>query len=917
MPDWKQEIRHRLANLNLEPAREDEIVEELSQHLEDRYKESLARGASPEDAHRAALAELSDGEMLAHDLRRVERQVIHEPVVLGARRINMIADLWQDFRYAARGLRKHALLSTVVIATLALGIGVSAGVFGFFNAIMLRALVNKDFDSFVRVYSAYTTNPTRPGRPRDTTLEDYLAYRDQVKSLGDLAAWAQFDAPLGQDDPVEVRVALVTSNFFTLYNLEQPLMGRLLQPADCSAANPVVVVSESLWRKRLASDPQIIGKAVHFNGQPVTVVGVAPTFAGMLDVNGASAWFPYTLETYLKMGDNLPRPAETPWLFVAGRLNPGFSRQDAAAELKLLASQQSRLRPGRTTMVTVTDGSMIQDPYWGDKTLLGLSLVLGALTILVLIVCVNVTTLLLARAAARRKEIAVRLALGASRVRLVRMLLVETYLLASMASLLGVYFVYHVPGALIRWLRPQPEWQETFPWSLVPDWRVFGYLTLLTVLAGTTAGLTPALQSMKVNLSEMLNGGRSMLGGAARGSRLYSLLIGAQVALSFFLLVFACVSIRAYQKASTIDPGFETRQVVWADLIMRSRSDEQRNWGAFHRTLTERLVALPGAQSVAYSDRHPFRAPEITVQAPSLAPRQVNSVSVSPNYFTTLGIPIVSGRAIRDDDPPCGQTSGNVSRNYGCSVVVSQRLAREFWPGSNPLGQTLRTPQGNSFEVVGVARDISRTRLGRLDDPMIYRPMNLNGAYPKGYEAYAFVRFSGDGVLLSRAVCTTIREMAPDLSVSAETIQSFRDSEIAGLWRIGRIIVFIVALAVTLAVIGIYGVVAFAVARRNKELGIRIALGAGKIDIYRAVLSFSVRPVAVGLLIGLVTTLGTTSTIAQTFRDGMFGEFTMYVQDPITYTIAAILLAAAAFAAMLVPARRATRVDPMSALREE
>ncbi len=915
MPDWKQEINERLASLNLEPTREAAIVEELAQYLDDHHAELLAGGATEAEAYQRTLAELSGSELLARELRRVERPSNPEPIVLGTnRRTNMIADLWQDLRYAVRGLRKHALLSSVVIATLALGIGVSAGVFGFFNALMLRAPVDRDFDSFVRVYSAYTTNPTRPGRPRDTTLEDYLAYRDRAMSLRNLAAWAPFDVPLGQDDPVEVRVVLVTSTYFPLYNLERPLMGRLLEPEDCAAAKPVVVLSERLWRNRFASDPQIVGKVVHFSGQPVTVVGVTPIFAGVLDVNGASAWFPYTLETYLKLGDNLLRPGEATWLFVAGRLNLGFSRQDAATELRLLASQQSRLHPGRTTTLTVTDGSMIQDPYWRGKTILGLTLVFGALIILVLIVCVNVNTLLLARAAMRRQEIAVRLALGASRVRLVRMLLAETYLLASLAGLLSIYFAYHVPGALTRWLLR--EGQDIF-FSLAPDWRVFGYLTLMTAFAGTMAGLTPALQSLKVNLSDSLKGRHSLLGGAARGSRLYSLLVGAQAALSFFLLVYACVSVRAYQKASTFDPGFETRQVVWADLIMRSRSDEQRNWGAFHRTLTERLVALPGAQSIAYSDRHPFGAPEITVQAPGLAPRQVNSILVSPNYFTTLGIPIVSGRAIRDDDPPCGQTSGNASGNYGCSVVVSQQLARVFWPGGNPLGQTLRTPQGNSFEVVGVARDISRTRLGRLDDPMIYRPMNLNGAYPKRYEAYAFVRFSGDGALLARAVCTTIREMVPDLSVRAETIQSFRDSEIAELWRIGRIIVFIVALAVTLAVIGIYGVVAFAVAQRNKELGIRIALGAGKKDIYRAVLSFSARPVAVGLLIGLVTTLGTTSTIAQAFRDGMFGEFTLYVQDPITYAIAAILLVAAALAAMLIPARRATRVDPILALREE
>lgn len=904
MPDWEQLIRQRLASLNLEPAREAEIVEELSQHLEDRYAEMLSGGATPEESLRAALAELSDSELLAQELRRVEGPVNPEPVVLGAGRKNMISDLWQDLRYAVRSLRKHALLSTVVIVTLALGIGISVGVFSFFNALMLRALVGKDFDSFVRIYSAYTANPTRPVYPRETTLEDYLAYRDRAKSLGALAAWAQFDVPLGQDDTVEIRVALVTPSFFPLYNLEQPLMGRLLQPEDCTAANPVVVLSESLWRKRLASDPQIVGKVVHFSGQPVTVVGVAPTFAGMLDVNGASAWFPYTLETYLKLGDNLLKPGEAAWLTVAGRLNPGFSHQDAAAELRLLASQQSRLHPGRTTTLKVTDGSMIQDPFWRNRIIPGLALVLGALTILVLIVCVNVTTLLLARAATRRQEIVVRLALGASRARLVRMLLVETYLLASLAGLLSIYFAYHVPGALAHWL--MPEGQGVWPWSLTPDWRVFGYLTLLTVLAGTIAGLSPALQSLKVNLSEMLKGGHSILGSAARGSRPHGLLIGAEVALSFFLLVFACINLRAYQQASALDPGFETRQALWAHLEMRGRSPEPRSWSVFHRALADRLAALPGAQSVAYSNSRPDMGQSDTaVQAAGQAFRRVYYNLVSPNYFTTLGIPIVSGRALQESDPPCGRA--------GCSVVVSQRLAREFWPDGNPLGQKLLGREGNAFEVVGVARDISSVRLGALDDSMVYMPVNLNGAYP----AHPFVRFSGDGASVARAVSGAIREMAPDLSVRVETLQSLRDGAIAGLVRIGWIIVLLVALAVILAVVGIYGMVAFAVTQRNKELGIRIALGAGKKDIYRAVLSSSVRPVAVGLLMGLALTLGVTVAAARVFQTGPFGEFTLYIQDPITYASAAILLAVAALSAMLVPARRATRVDPLLALREE
>ncbi len=911
MPDWKPEIRRRLQNLKLEPTREAEIVEELAQHLEDRYAELLAGGATEDDASRTAFAELSESELLEQELRRVEPPVEEEPVVLGVGRTNMIADLWQDLRYAVRSLRKHALLSLAVMATLTLGIGMSAGVFAYYNVEFLRARVDKDYDSFVRVYAAYTQDPTRPGRPGEATLEDYLALRDRAKSLRHLAAYADFYAPLGQDDPVEVRTLLVTSNFFSLYDLEQPLLGRLLQPEDCSAANPVVVISERLWRNRFASDPAVVGKVVHFNGQPVTVVGVTPNFAGM--VNNARAWFPYTLETYLKHGDNLLRPGEVAWLKVAGRVQPGFSHGDAAAELKLLASQQDRLHPGRTTQLTVTDGSLIEDPEARGMRLV-FAVILGALVIFVLIVCVNVTTLLLSRAAARRQEIAVRLALGAGRMRLVRMLLTETFLLASLAGLLSLSLAYRLPGVLDHWLSNRSEDGGTW-YSLAPDWRVFAYLTLVTVVAGALAGLQPALQSLKVNLSEMLQGRQSMPGGA-RSSWLYGLLIGAQVALSFFLLHGAGLFVSVAQQAASFEPGFETRQVFWVDLTMRHRAAEPRTWGAFHRTLTERLAALPGVQSVAYSYRSPFQDTRTTeVQAPGQAMRQAAINWVSPNYFTTLGIPILSGRAIQEGDAACGKisgkASGKASGKTGCSVVVSQQLAREFWPHENPLGQTLRDPEGNSFEVVGVARDISSTRLGGLDDPMIYQPLDLNGAY----HASPFVRFSGDGAALTRTVTTTIREMAPELYIfRALTIQSFREELMEDIWRQTRLVLLFCTMAVVLALIGIYGVVAFAVSQRTKEMGIRLALGAQKKDIYRAVLGSSGRPIAIGLLIGLAFTVATFSAVAPLLRNA---QFTFNVREPLSYALTAILLAGVALSAMLIPARRATKVDPMVALRCE
>jgi predicted permease len=616
-------------------------------------------------------------------------------------------------------------------------------------------------------------------------------------------------------------------------------------------------------------------------------------------VDGARAWFPYSLESHLKLGDDLRRPGEAAWLEVAGRLQPGFSRAQADAELRLLAGQQDRLHPGRITTVAVTDGSSIQIPSYGKPLVKVMALILGALTVFVLIVCVNVTTLLLARAAARHQEIAVRVALGAGRLRLIRMLLAETLLLASVAGLASVYLAYRLPGVLEHWLvNPWGEGGGSW-WSKAPDWRAFGYLTLVTILAGVMAGLTPALQSLKVNLSETLKGRQSH----AKGPRLYGILIGAQVALSLFLLAGAVLFVRTFQQAVNFEPGFETRRVLWAQLYAPDNA-ERRSWGAFHRALTERLASAPGVQSVAWSHWSPLFVgrSQMNVQAPGQAMRRVAFGTVSANYFATLEIPIVSGRALREVDPPCGKGV--------CSVVVSERLAREFWPNEIPLGKTLRLPDGDSYEVVGVARDISSTKLGGPDDPMIYRPWNPNGESP----ANPFVRFAGDEASVSRAVTGAIREVAPELPVEAATIQAVREHTTESVGKTAQLVVFLCVIAVVLAVVSIYGVVAFAVSRRAKEMGIRLALGARSPDIYRAVLGSSGRPVVVGLLIGLAFSIAVFSAIAPLVRNA---EITINVWDPFNYVVAAVTLTAAALAAMLGPARRATKIDPMATLRQD
>jgi len=528
------------------------------------------------------------------------------------------------------------------------------------------------------------------------------------------------------------------------------------------------------------------------------------------------------------------------------------------------------------------------------------ALIMGILTILVLIICTNVTTLLLARGAARRQEIAVRLALGAGRMRLVRMLMTETLLLASIAGLASLYFTYHLPGALMIWISGgNPDLSIDF--SLAPDWRVFRYLILVTLFAATLAGLSPTLQSLKVNLSDALKGRQSTPGG---GSWLRGLLIGAQVALSFVLLFGAWLVVRHVRKMSGANPGFETRQVLFMRMFVRDRSAEQRSWPARRRMLTGRLEALPGVQSVAYGSGRLFDYRSMfDIQVSGQATRQAAMNWVSPNFFNTLGISIVSGRAFGASDPSWGIGA--------CPVVVSQKFASEFWPNTDPLGKTFRDFRGNTLEVIGIARDVLTQHLYAPDDPVIYAKWNPN-AGPEVHEL--FVRFSGDEAAITRAVSGSIHEMAPDIYVRVKTIQGELDLKIAFIGRLGLLVTLLGVIAVVLAVIGIYGIVSFAVAQRTREIGIRIALGAEKTHIYSAIIGSSGRPVALGLLIGLGLTVAAASALSQVIRNGPVG---VNVHEPINYAITAFLLVTVALAAMLVPARRATKVDPMVALRCE
>jgi predicted permease len=877
---WIQTTLHR-------SRMESEMDAELRFHIEERAEDLMRAGVPFEEAMRRARVEFGGIERVKEEGRE-------------ARATGLVDGFRGDIRFALRNLRKHALLSAIVITTLALGLGVSTAVFTFIDATALRARVDKDPDSFVRVYSTYTTDPANPSQPGSTTLEDYRAFRDHAQSLRDVVAWRRVTAPLGHYDSSETWVLLVTCDFFRLYPLNHPGLGRLLDESDCGTSNPVVVLSETLWRDRFAADPSVIGKTVSFNGQAVTVVGVTPSaFAGQ--IKGAQAWFPYTLQPYLKLGPDLLKAPDVPLLTVEGRLNPGMSRVGAASELSLLARQQDLLHPPRRSAVTISNGSMLEEPEIHGIVSLLVALTMGVLIFVVVIVCANVTALLLSRGDARRQEVGIRLALGATRPALVRMLLMETLVLASLAGLASLYFVYRLPGILMHWLVIGPV-----NWPVYPDWRVFVYLAVITLLAGTLAGLAPAVESLRVNLTDALKGRRNLLGGKGKEFSFRDLLIAGQVAASLFLLVGAGIFLRAHHQMIAVGPGYETRQVLIPSLSLRDSHEFPQSWRRFHSMLTQRLQAVLGVQSVAYASGQPSNdegEPRIeNVQLAGQATRQVHVNEVSPEFFATLDIPILGGRGLQETDSPCGRTV--------CQVVVSEEFVKEVMAPEDPLGMTLRTSKGATLEIVGVARDTSSALHGLPDSPLIYEPWA-----PDAGPYAPIVRFSGDSVAVGQAVTAALREDYPGAYVDVRTIQSEIDGNLNSFWHLEVLIAILGGVAVILAIIGIYGVISFAVSRRTQEIGVRVALGARNKDIYSTVIKSNVRPTVAGMIVGESLALTGAWILSRVLERNPF--MPLRSNDPVAFMAVPILVATAALFACYVPARRAARVDPNVALKYE
>ena len=811
----------------------------------------------------------------------------------------------QDLLYTVRSARRAPLLTFVAIAALTLGIGLNAGVFTLLNAMFLASPTRTVPETFVQIYPHY--DGWYPGATQYSTFTstDYDAIRAQSRSLEDFAAWQPSSAILNQGRR-RVSTGLVTCNYFHVFGIDRPIMGRLFAPSECQHGTmaQVAVISEPLWKSQFGSNARIVGKSVLLNGLPFEVIGIVPADAANFLVS--SIFVPYTLQPLLDRSYNHWTNPDSLWLSIAGRLRAGYTRADAQSELATILRRQDltyverRVSPfNRKTSLVLTNGSFVDNPAIRDLVLALMALILGPLALVLLLACSNVTMLFLSRAIVRRGEIAVRLALGVSRARLARMLLLESALITGIAGALSVVLAYRVPQMIMNVANPD---QTEFVPLIHPNWNVFAYLAALVVAAAVVSALAPMHASWKLDLLTALKGRE---GAATVRSRTTAGLIIAQVAMSFVLLAAAVLFARIPNEVTGMDPGFETRQTLAVPLNIDTSEQNRAAALNFYRAIETRLRALPNVQSLAYATLQPFRQmPPDEILMPGQIEGQGTPASVdvvSQDFFSTFGLRAIEGRLFAAED--------SASLASTSLAVVSQAFAKRFWPGGNPLGKVVITPDGRHLSIVGVVADTRSEHFGILDGPRLYALRD-----PNSIDGMLYVRFTGSASSAEEAVRNAARAVDPTQIEMPRTIWEALEENADALRSLARIILGMASIAVLLAITGVYGVLSFAVNQRTREFGIRMVLGANRVEIFRSIILRGIQQIAIGVLCGFALAEPAAFLFTRLLKRSPVQVQTF---EPSVYLLSAILLLAVSLAAMYLPAMRATQADPMKALRTE
>ncbi len=881
---------------------EAELDEELRAYLDAGVKEKMRVGLSREQALREARMEMGGMEAVKEGVRSAGWE-------------NVVESAWRDLSFGWRVLMKGRGGTLMAVAVLAIAIGVNTTAFSIFSSVVLRPLPVKDASQIVNLYR---TIP-RESRSGVFSYPEYAAFRDHNSVFSGIIAFAGAHMTLAtpnrgasSGEPEQVSGQMVSGNYFDVLGAA-PVIGRAFSPEEDRdfGAHPVVVFSNGFWQRRFGSDQSLIGKTITLNDLPYTVIGIAPPGFVGTDPDVPDIWVPLAMYSNVRFADNAQRVfqnREVGWLRAVARLKPGVRIEQAQAELAVLAkhfNETATNEYSRSATVTLTPGGFLSPEERGGLIPAAV-LVMAIVGLVLLIACANVANLQLARGAARQKELGIRVSLGATRGRLVRQLVLESVLLAGIAGGLGLLISYWAAEFLIAVVHPPGE--RGLRLSVAPDWRVLLYALSVSLLTGVAFGLLPALRVSRQSPIAALRGEWAEPGAAMSGSRLRGALIVSQVAGSLFLLVTAGLLVRALGRAQTIDPGFAMKNVTVASPELRRRGYDPARSETFYRQALERLRRLPGVQSVALARTIPLGnsfaqtsfVPE-GLKVPAGQPLPVMDFnSVSPEYFEALQIPLAHGRAFTAQEA--------AARAH--VAVISESVARTYWPGQDPIGKQFRQGRKSPlYQVVGVTHDIRNVYLWSGDTPYLYFPVAGNEKDDPA-SLKILVRAQGNQTALRTALPGIVQGLDPSLPV---TVRSLEDNLAFWIWpsQVGAAVSATLGfIALLLATLGIFGVASYVVRQRTREIGIRMALGAQPGDVMWLFLRQGGGRVALGILFGLAASLAA----SRVFSRFLFG---LSAIDAVAFAGAAALLALTALAACWIPARRATQVDPLVALRYE
>ncbi|HYY55953.1 MAG TPA: ABC transporter permease [Pyrinomonadaceae bacterium] len=886
---WLNILLARLRGLFRREAVIDDIDEELRLHVEMETESNIEKGMSPEEARRAALRSFGN-------MGRV-KDVAYE--IRGG---GILGTLWQDLRFGLRLLLKHKGFTLVAVLTLALGIGANTAIFSVVNGVLLQPLPYADPDRIITIWE-----PSRDGHTLGLTDLEFFRFREQNHVFAEIAAYATGATNLTGDggEPARVLATWASSGFFNVLGV-QPVLGRaFIADDDKPGAAQVAVMSHGLWQRRFGSDPNVIGRQVSLNGKSRTIIGVMPR-GFEFDEGDVELWLPLGLDP----ADVNPRSRS---YGAIARLKPFVTLDQARVEMNTLAAQLADESKKRYADAVNTTQSLNLIPLYelivGDVRP-ALLVMLAAIGFVLLIACANVANLLLSRAETRQKEIAIRIAIGAGRLRIIQQLLMESIILSVLGGAIGLFLALWGVGALLA-IAPAsiPRTNE-----IEIDGAVLLFTLLVSLVAGIIFGLAPALQYSKPDLTSSLKEeGRQTVGVAGRRTR--RILVKAEIALALVLLVGAGLMLKSFWRLLNTDSGFDPKNVLTARITLpESRYPEPQQVNAFYKQLLERIEALPGVQSAATVTYLPLSGSNSNAsfeiegrpRAPDESEQNADYRMISEDYFHTMGITVLKGRSFARSD----------EEGAPGVVIINETMSRRFWPDEDPVGKriNLGVPGSPWLTIAGVVRDVKHQGLDARPKSMMYF-LHSQNAYSKALgvwrQSTLVVRTASDPLALSGAIKNAVQSIDKDLPVARIQTMEQVVSASASRPRFTMLLLVIFAVAaLLLAAVGVYGVMAYSVTQRTHEIGIRMALGARRTDVLKLIVGQGIRLSLVGVCLGMIGAFALTRVISSLL-------YNVSPTDPSIFAGVSLLLTIVALTACLVPALRATRVDPMTALRNE